>query len=97
MNKEKEYTRTVTDPIMEPYFITMDDNCITVNIRIMPDVRYSESKKEYIKSIGHYSNMASALKSVVKNKTNEKSYDSIQEYINEYKSITENLNKLITI
>jgi hypothetical protein len=92
MTKEKEYTRTVSDPQMEPYFITMDDNCITVNIKVMPDARYSDSKKEYVKVIGHYSNMASALKSIVMQKVNGKSYDSLTSYIEEYKNTTEKLN-----
>lgn len=97
MNKEKEYTRFITDPLMEPYFISVDDNCMTVNIRVMPDARYTNSGKEYTKVIGHYSNLSSALKSIVKDKINTQSYDSLQEYIQEYKSITETLNNTINI
>jgi uncharacterized protein YutD len=97
MNKEKEYTRFITDPLMEPYFISVDDNCMTVNIRVMPDARYTDSGKEYTKILGHYSNLSSALKSIVKDKINTQSYDSLQEYIQEYKSITETLNNTINI
>ena len=95
MSTEKEYTRFINDPIMDPYFISMDDNCMTVNLKVMPDSRYSDSKKEYTKIIGHYSNLPSALKSIAKDKTNGKSYDSLREYIDEYNSIIENLNKII--
>jgi uncharacterized protein YutD len=97
MSKEKEYTRTITDPLMEPYFITVDDNCMTVNIKIMPDARYTDSGKEYNKIIGHYSNLTSALKSIAKDKTNSQSYDSLHNYIQEYKSITEKLTQIISI
>jgi len=97
MSTEKEYTRFINDPVMEPYFISMDDNCMTVNLRVMPDSRYSDSKKEYVKIIGHYSNLTSALKSIAKDKTNSKSYDSLQGYIEEYKSIVESLNNTINI
>jgi uncharacterized protein YutD len=97
MTKEKEYTRTITDPVMEPYFITVDDNCMTVNIRVIPDARYTDSGKEYNKIIGHYSNLASALKSIAKDKTNSQSYDSLQSYVQEYHSITEKLIQTINI
>jgi len=97
MSTEKEYTRFINDPIMEPYFISMDDNCMTVNLKVMPDSRYSDSKKEYTKIIGHYSNLGSALKSIAKDKINSKSYDSLKEYINEYQKLIENLNNTINI
>jgi uncharacterized protein YutD len=87
MNTEKEYTRFINDPIMDPYFISMDDNCMTVNIRVIPDSRYTDSGKEYIKIIGHYSNLSAALKSIAKDKINSKSYDSIHEYISEYNNM----------
>ena len=93
MSTEKEYTRFITDPAMEPYFISMDDNCMTVNIKITPDTRYSDSGKDYNKIVGHYSNLGSALKSIAKDKTNSKSYDSLQEYITEYTSIVESFNQ----
>ena len=87
MTTEKEYTRFINDPVMEPYFISMDDNCMTVNIKITPDARYSDSGKEYNKIVGHYSNLGSALKSIAKDKANSKSYDSLQEYMSEYNNI----------
>jgi len=95
MTKEKEYTRTITDPAMEPYFISMDDSCITVNIKVTPDTRYSDSGKEYVKVIGHYSTVSSALKSIIKDKTNSQSYDSLKEYMDEYSNLTERLNQVL--
>ena len=97
MSTEKEYTRFINDPLMEPYFISMDDNCMTVNIKIIPDARYSNSGKEYVKVIGHYSNLSSALKSIAKDKVNSQSYDSLQNYIEEYKSVIESLTNTINI
>jgi hypothetical protein len=82
---------------MEPYFITVDDNCMTVNIRVIPDARYTDSGKEYTKVVGHYSNLSSALKSIAKDKTNSHSYDSLQGYVQEYNSTTEKLIKAINI
>ena len=97
MTKEKEYTRYVKDPIMEPYFISMDDNCLTVNISVTPDARYSDSTKEYTKVVGHYSNMASALKSIAQNKINSQSYDSIKEYIDMFKKVQDEINDLVNL
>jgi uncharacterized protein YutD len=93
MSTEKEYTRFINDPVMEPYFISMDDNCMTVNIKITPDTRYSDSGKDYNKIVGHYSNLGSALKSIAKDKANSKSYDSLHEYIDEYNNIINSLTE----
>jgi hypothetical protein len=95
MSKEKEYTRFITDPAMEPYFISVDDNCMTVNIKVTPDARYTENGKDYVKIIGHYSSLSSSLKCIVREKTNGKSYESIKEYIDAYDSITNSLTEKI--
>jgi hypothetical protein len=95
MSTENEYTRFINDPIMDPYFISMDDNCMTVNIRVTPDSRYTNSGKEYIKIIGHYSNLGIALKTIAKEKTNNHSYSSLKEYIDEYKTIIDQLTNKI--
>lgn len=97
MSNEKEYTRFITDPAMEPYFISMDDNCMTVNIKVIPDARYSDSGKEYTKIVGHHSTLGSALKSIVKDKVNSKSYDSIQSYMTEYQNMINSFTEKITL
>ncbi len=95
MTKEKEYTRFITDPVMEPYFISMDDSCMTVNIRVTPDARYTDSTKEYTKILGHYSNINSALKAIVRDKTNSESYDSLKGYMDTYDNLIEQLNQVL--
>ena len=97
MTKEKEYTRFITDPVMEPYFISMDDNCMTVNVKVIPDARYTDSGKEYTKIIGHYSNLGTALRSIAKEKVNSKSYDSLKTYINEYTTLIDSFTETIKI
>ena len=54
MSTEKDYTNTIIDPAMEPYFITMDNYCVTVNLKVTPDRRYTESTKEFNKIINIY-------------------------------------------
>jgi hypothetical protein len=97
MSTEKEYTRFITDPVMEPYFISMDDNCMTVNVKVIPDARYTDSGKEYTKIIGHYSNLGTALRSIAKEKVNSKSYDSLKTYINEYTTLIDSFTETIKI
>ena len=97
MSTEKEYTRFITDPVMDPYFISMDDNCMTVNVKVIPDARYTDSGKEYTKIIGHYSNLGTALRSIAKEKVNSKSYDSLKTYINEYTTLIDSFTQTITI
>lgn len=97
MSTEKEYTRFITDPAMEPYFISMDDNCMTVNVKVIPDARYTDSGKEYTKIIGHYSNLGTALRSIAKEKVNSKSYDSLKEYVTQYNDILDSFTEKIKI
>lgn len=97
MSTEKEYTRFITDPVMEPYFISMDDNCMTVNVKVIPDARYTDSGKEYTKIIGHYSNLGTALRSIAKEKVNSKSYDSLKGYINEYTTLIDSFTETIKL
>ena len=97
MSTEKEYTRFINDPLMDPYFISMDDNCMTVNIKVIPDSRYSDSGKEYTKIVGHYSNLGSALKSIAKDKVNSKSYESLKDYIEEYHNVINSFTDKIKI
>ena len=97
MSTEKEYTRFINDSVMEPYFISMDDNCMTVNIKVTPDTRYSDSGKDYNKIVGHYSNLGSALRSIAKDKVNSKSYNSIQEYMTTYQDMINSFTEKITL
>jgi len=95
MTKEKEYTRTITDPEMEPYFLSVDDNNVTVNVKVTPDARYTNSTTEYVKTIGHYSRVSTALKTVINEKVNSQSYESLRDYMDEYNTVTEKLNKIL--
>jgi len=91
MSSEKNYTNTITDPVMDPYFITMDNYCVTVNLKVVPDQRYTKSTKEFNKIIGHHSSVGSAVKSIAKAKVNNQSYDSLKEYVDNYQTIVNQL------
>jgi hypothetical protein len=104
MLKEKEELSSVTlikDPKMEPYFIGKDAHCYTIYVSVTPDVKYTTDNKpgkNYTKVIGHYSTFGNCLKGIARNKVNDKkNYDSIKEYIESFKAIQQELNKLIDL
>lgn len=84
-------TKTITDPLIEPYYVSMDQYCYTVFEKIIPE---NEGGKDYFKSSGHYSNFGSCLDAIAKRKANNKSYTSIREFIDEYTNIINTLNPL---
>ena len=63
-NKSRSLT-TISDPSLDPYFITKDDHCYTVNIKIESDKDHFRSKgksKSYSKSISYHARVDQALK-----------------------------------
>jgi hypothetical protein len=103
MTKEKEESAitTIRDPRIEPYFIGKDAHCYTIYVSITPDVKYTTDNKpgkNYTKVIGHYSTFGNCLKGIARNKVNDKkNYDSIKEYIESFKNIQQELEKLINL
>ena len=94
MSKEKKtYTRYLKDPILEPYYIQLDDYGYVLHKGIIAE----ESGKEYSQVIGYYNNLAGALKALAKNDTMNKSYDSLQEFISHYESVINKLNQAYNI
>lgn len=85
--------RYIKDPILEPYFIQLDDYCYTVQ-KIITAV---ESGKEYQQTLGFYNTLGGCLKAIAKNETGSKSYKSLKEYIEEYNQIVTRLEKMLVI
>lgn len=90
----------IKDPLMEPYYVSKDDYCYTVYETITPQEKYLEEGsegKEYIRPIGHYSSFASTLVKIseVKLNLNNKEYNSLKEYIGEWRKIKEEITQLI--
>lgn len=96
----KSKTQTIiSDPLLEPYFITKDDMCYTVVERIIPDENHFRSVgkgKEYSKPQGYYPNFDQALHKVAMEKLNTKeTYESLSGFLNEFKSIETNIKEYI--
>ena len=96
---------TIKDPAIEPFFISKDQYCYTVMETITPDEKNvgkfgkkdnGNQGKNYEKSMGHYSSLASALRKITEAKIDLKDeYSTIMEYINEYDKQQELISKLI--
>lgn len=76
--------KSIKDPLMEPYYVSMDKHGFSVFEVIQP---IDLDSKPYEQSIGHYSTFDACLTSIAKKKMNSKSYDSLQSYIEEYKQL----------
>jgi len=94
-------TTIIRDPKIEPFYISKDAYCYTIFKTVTPDIRYTEDNKpgkEYSKSLGHYSSFASCLKALAKEKVdNNQSYNSIQEYIQTFKSLETSIKELLNV
>ena len=97
--KEKESNSiTIKDKLLEPFYVVKDTYCYTVMEEATPDQRYTDSTKKLQKTIGHYSSFGSCLRRIAGLKTNsKKEYNSLIEYIHEFKAIEEKINKLVNI
>ena len=88
----------IKDKALEPFHISRDQHCYTVVETVTPEAKNLEkgSKgKIYEKPLGHYGNLASALRRIAVAKVDLKEeYNSVMEYIDAYNQQTETINKL---
>jgi hypothetical protein len=95
---EKESSiKTITDPNLEPFFIALDPYCFILTEKIIPDPKFTKNGKPYDKVVGHYKLFISCLETAAKLKANSKSYDTLKEYLEEYKKIVETLKSITNI
>lgn len=95
----------IKDEVLEPFHISKDQYCYTVVETITPEEKNlgrfgkkgnKNEGKNYEKPLGHYVNLADALKKIAKSKLEFKDeYDSVFEYVKEYNYQKELINKLI--
>ena len=98
--KEKELSNNITipDPFLEPFYIQKDTYGYTVLEDATPDQRYTESVKKIQKTIGYYGSFGHCLRRIASLKTNNKlEYNSMSEYIEEWRIVENKINQLIKI
>jgi len=95
MARKSKSITTISDPLMEPYYITKDDVCYTVNERIIPNENHFRSKgkgTEYAKPQGYYPEFKQALEKVAKEQLHTReSYISLNDFLDKFKQIENNI------
>jgi hypothetical protein len=81
---------TIKDKAIEPYFINLDNGYVLNKV-----VQSSESDKTYERFIGHFTTLDNLIKAIAKDKTMERSYDTLKEYLKEYRQVVDNLNQVL--
>ena len=96
MTTKRKSIQTITDPLLEPYFITKDEYSYTVKQNVTSDATHFRSKgksKTYEKSLFFYPNFPQAINKIAELMTEEDNFNSLHNYIQNYKSIS---NKIKT-
>jgi hypothetical protein len=92
MSKKGKSITLIEDPRLEPYFITKDETCYTVNERIQPNSNHFRSKgggKEYSKPQGYYASFERALIKISEEKLHTKGdFSSVDEFLEKFKQIS---------
>ena len=94
--KRRKSIQTITDPLLEPFFITKDEYSYTVKQNVTSDASHFRSKgnsKTYEKSLYYFSNFNQALNKIAELKTEGENYSSIQEYLKNYKQISNQIKQ----
>lgn len=76
----------IKDPILEPYYIQIDD----YNYALCKKITTGDNN-EYESKIGFYKNLGSCLSAMVKNQIHQSSFESLQDYITKYKELQNRL------
>lgn len=107
MSEEKEALSSLTlikDPLIEPYFIGKDGaNSYTVYQNVYPGENSKgrgrkTRTKESIKTVSFHSSFGGCLASIAKLKVDDRqTYNSINEYVNEWKRVREEINNIVNI
>ena len=99
MARKPKSITTISDPLLDPFYISKDDVCYTVNERIEPNLNHFRSKgkgKTYAKPQGYYPNFDQALFKIAHEKLHtRKDYESLSSFLAEFKSIESNIKNYI--
>ena len=96
MARKAKSITTITDPILDPYFITKDDHCYTVNVKVESDKDHFRSKgksKTYSKSISYHARFDQALRWVSDEQLHIRKKLDLNEFLTQFKNIRNNIKE----
>ena len=96
MARKAKSITTIEDPILNPYFITKDDHCYTVNIQVESDKDHFRSKgksKTYSKSISYHARFDQALRWISDEQLHIKKKLDLSEFLTQFKNIRNNIKE----
>ena len=97
--KKFKQIQTITDPLLEPYFLTKDEYGFTVKENIAPNSGHFRTQgkgKKYEKSLCYFPTFEACLEKIAVLKLSRKEeYSLIKDYIEAYKEISEDLKEYV--
>ena len=89
----------IEDPSMDPFFITKDEHCYTVNRRIKSNANHFRStgkSKTYSKALTFHSKFEDALKRITEEQLHtKKHYTKLSDFLNHFLTIENNIKNYI--
>jgi len=93
--KRRKSIQVITDPLLEPFFITKDEYSYTVKQNVTSNASHFRAKKgtpkTYEKSLYYFTRFEQALQKIANLKADEENFDSLEEYINNYIKTSTNI------
>ena len=96
MARKAKSLTTITDKSLDHYFITNDDHCYTVNIKVESDKDHFRSKgksKTYSKSISFHARFDQALKWVCNEQLHVKKKLDLNGFLTQFENIRNNIKE----
>lgn len=97
--KKFKQIQTISDPLLEPYFLTKDEYGFTVKENVAPNSGHFRTQgkgKKYEKSLYYFPTFEACLERIAVLKLSRKEeYSLIKDYIEAYKEISEDLKEYV--
>jgi len=89
--KRRKSIQTITDPLLDPFFITKDEYSYTVKQNVESDASHFRSNgksKTYEKSLYYFPQFSQAINKIAELKAGLDDFNNIKDYIKNYKEIS---------
>lgn len=91
--KKGSNLKFLRDPKLGRYQVQLDEHCFIAQ----KNTTSTESGNVYTNVIGHYNSLNNALKAIAMDEVKSNNYDSLEEFLTTYNSITERLENIVNL